>query len=641
MLRFVGYVFNVPFFRALLIAGALLILAGYVGWHALRTGSSSAPHSTASPFRNTHPGVRYVGDEACAGCHAELAETFRHHPMGRTFPPVFDPDLPGTHAPGTFDADGFRYVVESRDGQLVHKEIRLDRRGRERTTLEAAVQFAVGSGRRGRTFLVNRDGLLVSSPVSWFREKNGWDLTPGCKAGEHFDFPIQSQCLFCHSDGARPVVGTINRFQLPLARGHGIGCERCHGPGELHVAAREAGTVPDGVEDTIVNPRHLAPDLREAVCQQCHLHGQVRIERPGHALVDYRPGLPLHEYLSVFVRAPEFTDHQKAVSHAEQVYASRCSKASNGKLGCISCHDPHALPAENERAAYYRNRCLACHQEQSCALPLASRRQKTPEDSCIVCHMPRFDSNFAHTAVTDHRILRRPQPTDARKPEFRALKPGEVPLIHFHRDLVDPNDPGVARDLGVALVELGKEHPYQLGRHAAAVALPLLERAVEAAPDDVAAWEAKGYALWLEDQKAPALADLETALTKAPHRETALLYAAMVATALGRTDDALAYWKRAADLNPWPARSHYERARMLAERRQWPEALAECKSALRGDPANTQARLLLVTCLAQTGKAAEARAEFETVLALSPEEDQEILRRWFAEQIPKAAKTGP
>ena len=38
-------------------------------------------------------------------------------------------------------------------------------------------------------------------------------------------------------------------------RGHGIGCERCHGPGELHVAAR-------GEEDgTIVNPGRLCAHL--------------------------------------------------------------------------------------------------------------------------------------------------------------------------------------------------------------------------------------------------------------------------------------------------------------------------------------------------------------------------------------------
>ena len=29
-----------------------------------------------------HLDVKYVGDAACARCHAEIADTFRHHPMG-------------------------------------------------------------------------------------------------------------------------------------------------------------------------------------------------------------------------------------------------------------------------------------------------------------------------------------------------------------------------------------------------------------------------------------------------------------------------------------------------------------------------------------------------------------------------------
>ena len=62
-------------------------------------------------------------------------------------------------------------------------------------------------------------------------------------------------------------------------------------------------------------------------------------------------------------RAPlgwDVTD-TKAVGQVEQMHLSRCFQASAGELGCASCHDPHELPAVDERTTYYRKRCLDCH----------------------------------------------------------------------------------------------------------------------------------------------------------------------------------------------------------------------------------------------------------------------------------------
>ena len=42
----------------------------------------------SSPYKNTRPGVKYVGDAACTRCHAEIAETYRRHPMGRSLAPI-------------------------------------------------------------------------------------------------------------------------------------------------------------------------------------------------------------------------------------------------------------------------------------------------------------------------------------------------------------------------------------------------------------------------------------------------------------------------------------------------------------------------------------------------------------------------
>ena len=115
---------------------------------------------------------------------------------------------------------------------------------------------------------------------------------------------------------------------------------------------------------TIVNPADLAPALRESVCQQCHLQGWFRFPRAGRDFFDFRPGLPLHRFLAVFVRKESKPDRLELVGQVEQMESSRCFRASGGELGCISCHDPHRLPPPATKAEYYRGRCLECHEQE-------------------------------------------------------------------------------------------------------------------------------------------------------------------------------------------------------------------------------------------------------------------------------------
>ncbi|TMQ33781.1 MAG: tetratricopeptide repeat protein [Planctomycetota bacterium] len=515
---------------------------------------------------------------------------------------------------------------------MFHKEQRRDAQGRVLTELATEVHFAVGSGARGRSYLVDREGFLFQSPVSWYASKAIWDLTPGFQVIEHFDRPVQAECLFCHGNRVEPVEHTLNRYRPPLFRGSAIGCERCHGPGDLHVRFRERGEEVTGMDQTIVNPGRLEPGLRDAVCQQCHLQGESRIVRRGRQLFDYRPGLPLSLFLSVFLRPAEVNEAQKAGSHAAQMAVSRCFRASAGKLGCISCHDPHRLPAPAERVAYYRRRCLSCHEEKACSLPLVRRRQQSPEDSCIDCHMPRgLSSNIAHTAVTEHRILRRPDSAARPSLSARRLRPGEVPLVHFHADQTDAQDKSVARDLGLGLARLAREYP-SLEKHVCPIALPLLEEALGTGPDDVPAREERGYIFWRLDRKQEALEAFEEVLSRAPEREATLTYAAVLATAMERSRAAIAYWRRAIRVNPWTSPYHYQLARLLAQRQEWQEATRACETARRLNPASEEIRTLLVTCYIRMGDVDRARSEFNTLLALNPA-NREVLQDWFMQQM--------
>ena len=155
---------------------------------------------------------------------------------------------------------------------------------------------------------------------------------------------------------------------------------------------------------TIVNPRHLDPVLRGNVCEQCHSVGDRRVNRLGRDALDYRPGLPLSDFFVNYIYASD--QGKKLVGQVEQMKASRCFRASEGRLGCISCHDPHELPEPDEKIAYFRERCLACHQDHGCKLPEPVRLARNREDSCAC--MP-------HASVSDrgcraHRCRRSPIP---------------------------------------------------------------------------------------------------------------------------------------------------------------------------------------------------------------------------------------
>src|SRR5262249_25106232 len=150
---------------------------------------------------------------------------------------------------------------------------------------------------------------------------------------------------------------------------------------------------------------------------------------------------------------------------------SRCFQKGIGKtkMGCTSCHDPHAVPAEATKVSFYRQRCLNCHQDRGCSLPAAARREKG--DDCVACHMPKTGSNIPHPTITHHRLPRRPDATPPPRDDWPRL--GQTPLVHFHRDLTDGKDPEAERDLGIALVTLaGGQPPGEVNRWLAETALP-------------------------------------------------------------------------------------------------------------------------------------------------------------------------
>jgi hypothetical protein len=529
-----------------------------------------------------------------------------------------------------FEESGFRYQAEQRGQKIFHRETRLGPDQKPVTAIEVQIAYAIGSGTRARSYLHEREGYLFQSPISWYTEEGVWGLAPGYTPDNnlHFERPILPACLDCHSNRVEPVPLTINHYRLPLFRGYTIGCERCHGPGQLHVQLRERGTAVSGVDYSIVNPRHLDPPLREAVCQQCHLQGQVRVIRRGRQETDYRPGLPLSDFQRVFVSASGLSQ-SKFAGHAEQMYQSRCFRESAGRLGCISCHDPHVKPSPEEAAAYFRRRCLTCHHDESCRLPVAARREQSREDNCVACHMPRSPtSNIPHATASDHRIPRNAVQATT-QPTKQGAVPGQYPLAPFPQRTVDPSDPELLRDLGVALVD--RKVPPR-ARALGQLALPLVEQALEKWPDDLEALDAKGRALWMMERLPEALGVFEACLAKSPGRQFTRSDAVKLAALLGQTDTAIRHLEELIAEAPWDSFYHTMLARLSMQKREWHRAAAECQTAVRLNPAEPETYRLLIVCLLRQGQRDQATTAFQTLLKLSRPTEAESLRRWYGEQ---------
>jgi Flp pilus assembly protein TadD len=618
-----------------LVFAAFVAIALLAAQSARRLGLGSTRLAQAtSQYSNTRPGVNYVGDASCAGCHEEITASYHRHSMGRSMALAAGslvPGLEGKEGRVEFTARGLDYAIERKEGRIVHSETRKETQGGVITGVNAEVTYAVGSGRRGVSYLIERDGFLMQSPISWYSQQGRWDLSPDSLArNNHFERPIDPSCVFCHANQFEPATGTINGYRPPTFRGLSIGCERCHGPGELH--EKSPGIGAGGFDPTIVNPRRLEPSLREDVCEQCHLGGRSRIERFGRTARDFRPGLPLGEFLAIFVDRKPARGRAKSIGHVEQMHSSRCFQASDGRLGCISCHDPHRLPAAETRVAYYRARCLDCHGTgDGCRLPEPARRQRSRDDSCIECHMPRSPlANVAHTAETDHGIPRHGE-TDKLPPIITEASGRDEPPLIAADDALFGSMKGASldRELGIALAGLGADRASDRAR-LARFALPLLEAALKERPDDLVAWQAKIIALTLRGRSGDALAAAESSLALAPNHERSLSLAIPLLAGSGRRDEAIALGQRLLAVNPWFSEYHVVLAKLLGQAGRWSEAAEACRAALRLDPLNLTIRHILIKCALEMGDRTLARTEAEVYLRFDLDEgERNTVMKWL------------
>ncbi len=394
--------------NALLVAVALCTLIP--AWYCTQ------PKPLAqSPWRNVYDtSAKYVGMQTCRTCHEPVYQTFIKTGMGQSFDYATRTksaaDFSPTHALVYDSALDYYYKPYWNNDSLYIMEYRLE--GRD--TIHKLVQkidYIVGSGQHTNSHIYSINGYLFQAPITFYTQKQQWDLAPGFEKGasSRFGRMIEAECMTCHNGYPDFEPQSDNKF---TALKTGIDCERCHGPGSLHVQDKTTGHIVDtskGPDYSIVNPRRLPTDKQNNICQRCHLQG-VAVLNDGKTFFDFRPGMDLSEVEHVFMPTYEGAqDKMIMASHVERMKKSRCYVES-GKMSCITCHNPHVSVKFTERSVYI-NACLNCHggtpEKADCKAGKAERAAKN--DDCVTCHMPHNSSiDIPHVAVTDHYIRKRP-----------------------------------------------------------------------------------------------------------------------------------------------------------------------------------------------------------------------------------------
>jgi hypothetical protein len=334
---------------------------------------------------------KYAGDAACLSCHREQSDPYQHTAHHLTSQLANKDSILGSFSAGSnvlmiadpataSENPGLYFKMEAKNNGYYQTAIagwpgHLQQRSER-------MEVVIGSGVRGQSYLYWHGEQLFELPVSYWSDPGRWVNSPGYKDGTmNFTRAVPPRCLECHATSIEPLSldPLTNRYD-PKSLVLGISCERCHGPGADHVALER--TKASGGE-AVLNPAKFSRDRQVDLCALCH--NGIRREEFAPAF-SFVPGKALDNYMQP--NGGEIAAHPDV--HGNQVgllQKSRCY-LSSPQMSCSTCHDVH----QPERpAAAYSDRCLSCHQVESCGMSKTMGRKIA--DNCIDCHMPVEPTN--------------------------------------------------------------------------------------------------------------------------------------------------------------------------------------------------------------------------------------------------------
>jgi hypothetical protein len=282
----------------------------------------------------------------------------------------------------TFAKAGYTYTVETRDGKSLYTVTDGSR------SLSLPVHW--GFGKAAQTWVLERDGKLYESMVSYYPSISGLAITTGDEnlaprtveeaLGRELAAPEVKACFGCHASN------TLSNSHLSLpSLQPGLTCEHCHTGASSHLLDAIESQSPSALPDL----RKLSSEEISNFCGQCHRAWDVVVRGSWRGPLNVR-----------------FQPYRLA--------NSRCYDGGDPRISCLACHDPHQDVIRDH--ATYDAKCLACHATKS-PTTAASDTKDTPKScpvakaNCVSCHMPKVELPNGLITFTDHQI--------------RIVRPGE------------------------------------------------------------------------------------------------------------------------------------------------------------------------------------------------------------------------
>lgn len=608
----------------------------------------------------------YAKPEVCAGCHRGIWETYRRTGMARSFTRPSPANTVEDYSnKNTFyhKASDSYFSMLRRDGKFYQRRYQIDFAGKQVNVMEKQVDFIMGSGNHARAYLHRTArGTLVEMPLGWYAEKGGyWAMNPGYDRPDHDGFrrAIGYDCMFCHNGYPQIPAGHEQPYAEPVYTGslpEGIDCQRCHGPGGKHAhLAGSAGSTPENIRNSIVNPARLSPERQMEVCMVCHLETTSfplpnAIQRYERGPFSYKPGEPMGAFILTFDHGAGKGRENKfeIVSAAYRLRRSPCYLKSGGELRCTTCHNPHDVPRGEEAARHYTAVCRQCHASAFDQLVESGKHSRSVD--CIGCHMPkRRTEDVVHAAVTDHYIQRQKPSGDllAEMPERHETGNNAYrgPVVPYYPERL-PRTP--ENDLYLAIAQVNQRSNLRDGiaqlagaieRHAPkraeyyfelaeawrdsgdlVKAVPLYRESIRRNPNFVIGMQKLGFALRQSGQRSEAVGFLKRAASIAPDNASIWLELGLTYRALGNRPDATAAFEKAVALDPDIPEAHNNLGISWFSGGELSQAESAFREAIRIQPNYADAHGNLGNLLAGTGASNEALYHFEIALRLRPDD---------------------
>ena len=331
------------------------------------------------------PKAHFVGSESCKSCHAATYTSWKQTRMANV---VRDP----------------KEHPEAVLGDFLHPDpvvtFGLDQ-----------VAFVYGSRWKQRYFTKRGDDYYPL-PAQWdvakkrwlpYHVENGTDWWVPFYGPTNFDRPTGPTCDGCHSVNYNVETHQVTEWN--------VGCEKCHGPGSLHVE--------HPTRENIVNPQRLDYVRGNDTCIQCHSQGRPITNPIGGKYYDWPVGFLPGERLVDRWRLEDlkpgttnFLQYADLTAHKNRMQGNDFTQSNmyHRQMRCFDCHQVHNADNPSNLIATGNALCLSCHAKdlnnpaglRGTVSEHTHHAEGSAGSSCVACHMPKIEQTIKDNFVSAH-----------------------------------------------------------------------------------------------------------------------------------------------------------------------------------------------------------------------------------------------